>query len=88
MGLEFVCSIFLLKNILLRKGEYFLSEDVISYINLTKIYEENKASIVSDQPHLEKVEYTDDKEKLFPKIKTESFHGAVELYLAANSESL
>ena len=61
MGLEFVCSIFLLKNILLRKGEYFLSEDVISYINLTKIYEENKASIVSDQPHLEKVEYTDDK---------------------------
>lgn len=70
-----------------KKGEYFLSEDVISYINLTKIYEENKASIVSDQPHLEKVEYTDDKEKLFPKIKTESFHRAVELYLAANSMS-
>ena len=69
------------------KGEYFLSEDVISYINLTKIYEENRASIVSDQPHLEKVEYTDDKEKLFPKIKTESFHGAVELYLAVNSMS-
>lgn len=70
-----------------KKGEYFLSEDVISYINLAKIYEENKASIVSDQPHLEKVEYTDDKEKLFPKIKTESLNGATELYLEANSMS-
>ena len=86
-GVRIRMQYFPFKKYSFKKGEYFLSEDVISYINLTKIYEENKASIVSDQPHLEKVEYTDDKEKLFPKIKTESFHRAVELYLAANSMS-
>ena len=49
-----------------------LSEDVDTYINLKKIYEENKASIVSTEPHLEKIEYTDSQDKLFPKIRTES----------------
>ena len=62
-----------------KKGEYFLSEDVDTYINLKKIYEENKASIVSTEPHLEKIEYTDSQDKLFPKIRTESCEDAVNI---------
>ena len=70
-----------------KKGEYFLSEDVVSYINLKKIYEENKASIVPEQPKLKKVEYTNDRRKLFPIVRTESFEGALKLYLAAENMS-
>lgn len=38
---------FPLKKYRLKKGKYFLSEDVDTYINLKKIDEGNKASIVS-----------------------------------------
>ena len=68
-------------------GEYFLSEDVDTYINLKKIYEENKASIVSTEPHLEKIEYTDSQDKLFPKIRTESCEDAVKKFLEAKTMS-
>ena len=70
-----------------KKGEYFLSEDVDTYINLKKIYEENKASIVSTEPHLEKIEYTDSQDKLFPKIRTESCEDAVKKFLEAKTMS-
>ena len=52
------------------KGEYFFSEDVETYINEEKVYNDNRASIVSKQPQLIQVEYTDDPSLLFPKIKT------------------
>ena len=73
MALEYECLNFRLKKYRFQKKENnFLSEDVDTYINLKKIYEENKASIVSTEPHLEKIEYTDSQDKLFPKIRTES----------------
>ena len=50
------------------KGKYF-SEDVDTYINLERIYEEKKASILSTMPEIFKIEYTDDKDKLFPKVR-------------------
>ncbi len=64
-----------------QKGQFFLSEDIETYINIQKIFEENKASIVATAPHLIKVEYTEDKNKLFPKIRTESFDGALQKFL-------
>ncbi|MBZ9692419.1 DUF2971 domain-containing protein [Clostridium sp. M14] len=51
------------------KGQYELGEDVDTYINLAKIYEDNKASIVSQMPEFCKIEYTDDNEKLYPTIR-------------------
>ncbi len=70
-----------------KKGEYFLSEDVETYIDLKRVYYDNKASIVSTEPHLAKVEYTDSYNKLFPKIKTESCDGALTKFLEAKSIS-
>ena len=66
-----------------KKGELFLSEDVETYINIQKIYDENKVSIVTTDPHLVKVKYTEEYDKLFPKIKTESFDGALQKFLEA-----
>lgn len=54
---------------------------------MKKIYEENKASIVSTEPHLVKVEYTDSRDKLFPKIRTESCEDAVKKILEAKTMS-
>lgn len=51
------------------KGEMFLEEDIETYINLRKVYDENKVNIVSDLPKLEKVEYSDEVDDLYPKIK-------------------
>ncbi|WP_288343071.1 DUF2971 domain-containing protein [uncultured Dubosiella sp.] len=65
------------------KGDFYLTEDIETYIDFKKIYKEDKASIVSSEPHLEKIEYTDDQDKLFPKIITESCEKAVEKYLCA-----
>lgn len=51
------------------KGQYGLKEDVDTYINLEKIYEESKANIVSTMPELCEIEYTNDVNKLFPQIR-------------------
>lgn len=65
------------------KGDYYLNDDVDTYINIEEIYNDNKVSIVASQPQLVEVEYTNDRNKLFPKIKNESIDGAVEIFLAA-----
>ena len=56
------------------KGEYFFSDskDAETYINVERVYNDNRAIIVADQPRLIKVEYTDDLSLLFPKIETVS----------------
>ena len=66
-----------------KKGELFFEEDVETYINMEKIYNEDKASIVGTQPALIAVEYTDEQSKLFPKVRTISAPDAVERYLNA-----
>ncbi|EIF6153936.1 DUF2971 domain-containing protein [Clostridium perfringens] len=52
-----------------KKGMYGLTEDVETFLNLEKIYHENKASILAEMPLLLEVEYTDDHEKLTPAIR-------------------
>ncbi len=65
------------------KDELFCVQDIETYINLRKIYNENKMSIVAELPKLEKVQYSDLEEDLFPQVKTESYNGATEDFLKA-----
>lgn len=64
-----------------KKGQYFLEEDVTSYINLAQIYEDNKISIPPACPLLEKVQYTVKEDELYPIVRTEPYPGAVHDYL-------
>jgi hypothetical protein len=66
-----------------KKGDLFFTEDVETYINLKKIYDENLISVTSDALKLIKVEYTDEKEKLLPVVRTESDKDFVKRYLEA-----
>lgn len=64
-----------------KKGQYFLTEDVDTYINVEKMFHENKVSIVLTAPDLIEVQYTNEQNKLFPKIKTESQKDALKKFL-------
>lgn len=63
------------------KDEYFFKECVETYINIEKIYNENKVSIVATQPELVEIQYTDDKEKLYPKVRKVSSEEKFQQYL-------
>lgn len=67
------------------RGEYGFIEDVATPIDFHRINEENKLSITADNPKLIDVEYTDDKEKLFPRVKQESYLGIVDDYLSGKA---
>lgn len=69
-GVRIKLPIFPFKRYSYKKGEYFLENDVETYINIEKIYKENKVSIVANQPQLVEIEYTDELEKLYPKVRT------------------
>ena len=60
-----------------------MKEDTDTYIDLDGLYRENKLYIAGQQPILCPITYTDDLEKLFPRVKTESYPGAAQDYLAA-----
>ncbi len=66
-----------------KKGQFFLTEDVDTYINIEKMFYEDKVSIVPTEPHLIEVQYTNEQNKLFPKIKTESTQDALKKFLEA-----
>ena len=68
-----------------KKGEYYLTEDVESYINLKKIYDENRVNIVPLLPNLERVIYTNDKTLLCPHIKVCNPPDSVERFLKAKT---
>ncbi|CEO33231.1 DUF2971 domain-containing protein [Paraclostridium sordellii] len=50
-------------------GEYNLSEDVDTYIDLEWLYNSNCGGIVVEMPLLREVKYTNDENKLFPKVR-------------------
>lgn len=66
-----------------KKGELFFEEDTETYIDFEKLYEENKISVTANSPRLIKVEYTNEMEKLIPRVRTESYPGALKDYLSA-----
>ena len=53
----------------------------INIENFEKIYNENKVSIVATQPELVEIQYTDDKEKLYPKVRKVSSEEKFQQYL-------
>lgn len=68
-----------------KKGELFFGEDTETYINCQRLYDENELSIVAQNPKLVKVEYTNQIDKLYPRVKRESFPGATNSLLGAKS---
>ncbi|MBQ3708282.1 MAG: DUF2971 domain-containing protein [Clostridia bacterium] len=69
------------------KGQYYFNERVETYINMDKLYDDNKASIVANQPELVKVEYTDDEKMIIPQIRSFNGQGSIDLYLNAKNIS-
>lgn len=84
-GVRIKLPIFPFKKHKYKRGELFFTEEIETYIDCYKIYSDNKVSIAPNNPILKKVEYTDEVNKLYPKIKTESFVGATEKFLNAKS---
>ena len=66
-----------------KRGQHKLKEDIDTYIDLDGLYRENKLYIAGQQPILCPITYTDDPEKLFPRVKTESYPGVAQDNLAA-----
>lgn len=85
-GVRIKLPLFPFKKYSYKRGELFFTEDVDTYINMKKIYDENKVSIVATQPELIEVEYTNEQKKLFPKVRTVSSVDAFEQY--SNAEDI
>ena len=62
------------KKYLYKKGQFFFTEDVESYIDYQQLTDEDKIGITSDAPQLTEVEYTSDENKIFPRVKYETSH--------------
>jgi hypothetical protein len=52
-----------------KAGTFGLKNDIETYIDIEKIYHENRGAIVAEQPSLYEVKYTDDANRLFPEIR-------------------
>ncbi|WP_310603562.1 DUF2971 domain-containing protein [Anaerosporobacter sp.] len=66
-----------------KRGEMFFGEDTETFINCKALYDENKICVSASCPLLIKVEYTNDYDKLFPKVKRESLVGDLQKFLEA-----
>lgn len=58
------------KKYFYKKGEYFFNTDCESHINYKDLYSDDKACISPDSPLLRNVIYTEEKSKLYPRIKS------------------
>ena len=66
-----------------QKGQFFLKDDIDTYIDIAKEFSENKGSIVPNYPHLIQVQYSNEHDLLFPKVKTSEPNNAAELFMEA-----
>lgn len=57
------------KKYYFKAGKFGLTSDIETYINLESVYNEDKGSIIANMPILLKVEYTNDEEKIYPKVR-------------------
>lgn len=64
-----------------KKDEFHCIRDIETFMNIEKVYQDNKFSITNDQPLLIKVIYTDDKNLIYPQVKTESAIGATKKFM-------
>lgn len=70
-----------------KAGESFFTKDTDSYINYNDALLMKHCSIAPDAPVLIKVKYTNDEKNLFPVVKTESYCGATDDFINANTLS-
>lgn len=68
-----------------KKGEFFFEEDVDTYIDFAHMFVEDKYSISPKNPVLVEVEYDNEKARLFPRVRMESYPGALQDFLEAES---
>lgn len=68
-GVRIQLPIYPFKRHYYRAGELYFSEDTTSYIDMKKLYEENKALIPPNFPQLKPVIYTTDEALLRPQIR-------------------
>lgn len=68
-----------------KAGEYNLKEDIATYINLEELYRENIGMIIPNSVRLTEIEYTNEEDKLLPKIRTSSDPEALSKYLQAKT---
>ena len=52
-----------------KAGSFHFKEDISTFIDETRVYEDNKASIVTDLPHLIPVTYTSDDSLIHPQVR-------------------
>lgn len=84
-GVRISLPVFPFKKYYYHKGEYYLTEDTSSYINLKNFYNDNRAMIVLKCPILEKVIYTNSDELISPNIRKCSSPDAVQRFLRAQT---
>lgn len=67
-----------------KAGEYDFSSDCESCIDYQKIYEDNRVMITSNMPELVPVCYTNDEEKIIPRIRVKGSADDVQRLLSGN----
>ena len=65
--------VFPFKKYSYKKGEYYFTKDIVTFINEERIFNDNRASVVPAQSQLVQIKYTDDKSLLFPTVKTVTY---------------
>lgn len=58
------------KKFIYKKGEFNFKEESEGYIDIEKLYKENKGTVVVNGLQLFKVSYTDNRELIYPQIET------------------
>ena len=68
-----------------KSGEYDFSEACETCIDYQKIYEDNRGMIASNMPELVPICYTNEEEKIFPRIRVKGTDEDVRRFLAGDS---
>lgn len=86
-GVRIKMPVFPFRKYHYRAGEYYLTEDVDTYINMENLFREDTGAIVCEFPKLVQVKYTDDEAELFPIVKHAVPENAAEIFMNAHSLS-
>ena len=69
-----------------KAGEYNFSADNESCIDYEKIYRENRGALTPNMPLLEPVNYTNELDKLFPKVRTKGTAEDARRFISGSSQ--
>lgn len=69
-GVRIKLKVFPFKKYIIEKGEFYFDETIQTFIDLPRIFSEDLVFISANQPTLNKIEYTENEEDLYPQIKS------------------